>query len=33
MQSMGQNERALRMKELWSDIENLMRDEIDYYKK
>ena len=33
IQSMGQNERALRMKELWSDIENLMRDEIDYYKK
>tara|TARA_R110001583_G_scaffold190362_3_gene354549 strand:+ start:20 stop:601 length:582 start_codon:yes stop_codon:yes gene_type:complete len=33
IKSMGQDERAKQMGELWLDIEKLMRDEIDYYKK
>ena len=33
LQSIGHEERGKRMGELWLEIENLMRDEIDYYKK
>ena len=33
LQSMGHEERGKRMGDLWLEIENLMRDEIDYYKK
>jgi vacuolar-type H+-ATPase subunit E/Vma4 len=33
LQSIGQEERGKRMTELWQNIEILMRDEIDYYKK
>jgi hypothetical protein len=33
LQSIGQEERAKQMTELWQEIEQLMRDEIDYYKK
>jgi len=33
LQSLGHEERGKRMGELWLEIENLMRDEIDYYKK
>lgn len=33
LQSLGHEERGKRMGELWLQIENLMRDEIDYYKK
>lgn len=33
LQSIGHEERNKRMGTLWIDIENLMRDEIDYYKK
>lgn len=33
LQSIGHEERGKRMGELWQEIETLMRDEIDYYKK
>ena len=33
LQSIGHEERGKRMAELWQEIETLMRDEIDYYKK
>jgi hypothetical protein len=33
LQSMGQIERGKQMTELWQEIELLMRNEIDYYKK
>lgn len=33
LQSIGHEERNKRMGTLWIEIENLMRDEIDYYKK
>lgn len=33
LQSIGHEERGKRMGELWQQIETLMRDEIDYYKK
>tara|TARA_R110002012_G_scaffold246355_1_gene421891 strand:- start:262 stop:843 length:582 start_codon:yes stop_codon:yes gene_type:complete len=33
LQSIGYEEREKRMGELWQEIETLMRDEIDYYKK
>jgi hypothetical protein len=33
LQSIGHDERGKRMGELWQNIEILMRDEIDYYKK
>lgn len=33
LQSIGHEERNKRMGTLWLEIENLMRDEIDYYKK
>lgn len=33
LQSIEHEERGKRMGELWMEIENLMRDEIDYYKK
>ncbi len=33
LQSIGHEERGKRMGELWKEIEILMRDEIDYYKK
>ena len=33
LQSIGHEKRAKRMEELWTEIESLMRDEIDYYKK
>jgi hypothetical protein len=33
LQSIGHEERGKRMGELWQEIEILMRDEIDYYKK
>lgn len=33
LEIIGQNERNKRMGILWSEIEGLMRDEIDYYKK
>lgn len=33
LQSIGHEKRNIRMKELWEEIEILMRDEIDYYKK
>lgn len=33
LQSIGREERGKRMGELWQEIETLMRDEIDYYKK
>ena len=33
LQSIGHKERGKRMGELWQEIETLMRDEIDYYKK
>ena len=33
LQNLGHEERGKRMGELWLEIENLMRDEIDYYKK
>lgn len=33
LQSIGHEERGKRMGELWIEIETLMRDEIDYYKK
>jgi len=33
LQSIGHEERNIRMGELWVEIESLMRDEIDYYKK
>ena len=33
LQSIGHEERGKIMAELWLEIESLMRDEIDYYKK
>jgi hypothetical protein len=33
LQSIGHDERGKIMGELWQNIERLMRDEIDYYKK
>ncbi len=33
LQSIGHEGRNVRMGELWKEIETLMRDEIDYYKK
>jgi hypothetical protein len=33
LQSIGHEDRGKRMCDLWLEIENLMRDEIDYYKK
>lgn len=33
LQSIGHEERGKRMGKLWQEIETLMRDEIDYYKK
>jgi len=33
LQSIGHEERGERMSVLWQEIESLMRDEIDYYKK
>lgn len=33
LQSIGQVERSEKMTKLWQDIELLMRNEIDYYKK
>jgi len=33
LQSIGHEERNNRMGKLWIEIESLMRDEIDYYKK
>ncbi len=33
LQSIGHEERGKKMVELWQEIESLMRDEIDYYKK
>lgn len=33
LQSIGHEERGKRMSELWQEIEHLMRNEIDYYKK
>lgn len=33
LQSIGNEERNNRMGKLWTEIESLMRDEIDYYKK
>jgi hypothetical protein len=33
LQSIGHEGRNIRMGELWKEIETLMRDEIDYYKK
>lgn len=33
LQSIGHEERNKRMGTLWIEIENLMREEIDYYKK
>lgn len=33
LQSIAHEERGKRMGELWQEIESLMRDEIDYYKK
>ncbi|ENI5844793.1 hypothetical protein [Flavobacterium psychrophilum] len=33
LQSIAHEERGKRMSELWQEIESLMRDEIDYYKK
>jgi len=33
LQSIGHEERGKRMAELWQEIEILMRNEIDYYKK
>lgn len=33
LQSIEHEERGKRMAELWVEIENLMRNEIDYYKK
>ncbi|SHL83886.1 hypothetical protein [Flavobacterium xanthum] len=33
LKSIGQVERGNQMTELWQEIEQLMRDEIDYYKK
>ena len=33
LQSIGQEERAIEMTALWKEIEDLMREEIDYYKK
>lgn len=33
LQSIGHEERGKRMSEIWLEIETLMRDEIDYYKK
>jgi len=33
LQSIGQEERGKQMGELWLEIEQLMRDEIGYYKK
>jgi hypothetical protein len=33
LESIGHESRNIRMGELWSEIEILMRDEIDYYKK
>ena len=33
LQSIGHEERGKRMTELWQEIEHLMRNEIDYYKK
>lgn len=33
LQSIGHEERNNRMGKLWTEIESLMRDEIDYYKK
>jgi len=33
LQSIGHEERGKQMGELWIEIESLMRDEIDYYKK
>lgn len=32
-QSIGQDERVKEMTKLWQEIEDLMREEIDYYKK
>ncbi|GGW24305.1 hypothetical protein [Arenibacter certesii] len=33
LQSVGHEKRGKRMTELWQEIEHLMRNEIDYYKK
>ena len=33
LQSIGHEERGKRMGELWLEIESMMRNEIDYYKK
>lgn len=33
LQSIGHEERGKQMNELWQEIEHLMRNEIDYYKK
>ncbi|MGO2358065.1 MAG: hypothetical protein ACTH6S_10495 [Mesonia sp.] len=33
LQSIGHEERGKKMTELWQEIEHLMRNEIDYYKK
>jgi hypothetical protein len=33
LQNIGQEERGKQMAELWLEIEQLMRDEIGYYKK
>jgi hypothetical protein len=33
LQSIQHQEREERMAKLWPEIENLMREEIDYYKK
>ncbi|MCU4155387.1 hypothetical protein J1N10_05330 [Carboxylicivirga sp. A043] len=33
LQSIGHEDRNRRMEVLWQEIESLMRDEIDYYKK
>lgn len=33
LQTLGYEERGKKMGELWQNIEQLMRDEIDYYKK
>jgi hypothetical protein len=33
LQSIGHEERGKRMTDLWQEIEHLMRNEIDYYKK
>nr|WP_288931320.1 hypothetical protein [uncultured Allomuricauda sp.] len=33
LQNIGHKERLIQMGKLWEEIENLMRDEIDYYRK